>query len=113
LLGMLYQEKSGNPAGHIKKNWSVFAVRVNSALNSIVLFDEQQPSWFGNSSAFDNLLNAGAVDSDPQNQILPTDDLPSLFAKQVSRKFSADNRKSKMSLIKKQKFKSETLKSIL
>jgi len=42
-----------------------------------------QPGWFGNSSAFEVMLNSSAVDEEDRNRILPSDDLPSLFTRQV------------------------------
>jgi hypothetical protein len=42
-----------------------------------------QQGWFGNSSAFDVMLNPTSIGSEDLNRILPSDDLPSLFARQV------------------------------
>lgn len=60
----------------------------DSSNDSSAVFKENTEAdaspWFGNSSAFDALLNASKMNSQGNVAILPTDDLPTVFAKQVS-----------------------------
>jgi len=47
-----------------------------------------RPGWFGNSGAFEVMLNSSSVDEEDRNKILSTDDLPILFARQGLAKYS-------------------------
>jgi hypothetical protein len=51
------------------------------------LFKMGNATWFGNSSAFDAMLNPAKINngtmSNGSDAVLPTDDLPTAFAKQV------------------------------
>jgi hypothetical protein len=56
------------------------------------LFKMGNATWFGNSSAFDAMLNPAKINngtmSNGSDAVLPTDDLPTAFAKQGLAKYT-------------------------